>query len=67
MIWFGWRLWVVKTMFLAPAESEERITYSSPVLVAVAVSAIGILLIGILPGPLFEITESAVRTLLPAG
>ena len=58
---------VVKTMFLAPAESEERITYSSPVLVAVAVSAIGILLIGILPGPLFEITESAVRTLLPAG
>ena len=58
---------VIKTMFLAPAESEERITYSSPVLVAVAVSAIGILLIGVLPGPLFEITESAVRTILPAG
>ena len=58
---------VVKTMFLAPAESEERITYSSPVLVAVAVSAIGILLIGVLPGPLFEITESAVRTILPTG
>ena len=58
---------VVKTMYLAPAESEERITYSSPVLVAVAVTAIGILLIGILPGPLFEITESAVSTLLPAG
>ena len=58
---------VVKTMFLAPAESEERITYSSPVFVAVAVSAIGILLIGVLPGPLFEITESAVRTILPAG
>ena len=58
---------VVKTMFLAPAESEERITYSSPVLVAVAVSAIGILLIGVLPGPLFEVTESAVRTILPAG
>ncbi len=58
---------VVKTMFLAPAESEERISYSSPVLVAVAVSAIGILLIGVLPGPLFEITESAVRTILPAG
>ena len=58
---------VIKTVYLAPAESEERITYSSPVLVAVAVSAIGILLIGILPGPLFEITESAVRTILPAG
>ena len=58
---------VIKTMFLAPAESEERINYSSPVLVAVAVSAIGILLIGVLPGPLFEITESAVRTLLPTG
>ncbi len=58
---------VVKTMYLGTGESEERITYSSPVLVAVAVSAIGILLIGILPGPLFEITESAVRTLLPAG
>ena len=58
---------VVKTMYLGTAESEERITYSSPVLVAVAVSAIGILLIGVLPGPLFEITESAVRTLLPAG
>ena len=58
---------VVKTMFLAPAESEEGITYSSPVFVAVAVSAIGILLIGVLPGPLFEITESAVRTILPAG
>ncbi len=58
---------VIKTVYLAPAESEERITYSSPVLVAVAVSAVGILLIGILPGPLFEITESAVRTILPAG
>ena len=58
---------VIKTVYLAPAESEERITYSSPVLVAVAVSAIGILLIGVLPGPLFEITESAVRTILPAG
>ena len=58
---------VIKTMYLAPAESEERITYSSPVFVAVAVSAIGILLIGVLPGPLFEITESAVRTILPAG
>ena len=58
---------VIKTVYLAPTESEERITYSSPVLVAVAVSAVGILLIGILPGPLFEITESAVRTILPAG
>lgn len=58
---------VIKTMFLAPAESEERISYSSPVFVAVAVSAIGILLIGVLPGPLFEITESAVRTILPTG
>ncbi len=61
---------VVKTMFLTPAESEEAkegIAYSSPVFIAVAVSAIGILLIGVLPGPLFEITESAVRTLLTAG
>ncbi len=58
---------VIKTMYLAPAESEERIPYSSPVFVAVAVAAIGILLIGILPGPLLEITESAVHTLLPVG
>jgi NADH-quinone oxidoreductase subunit N len=57
---------VVKIMYLGSGESENRITYSLPVLVAVAVAVIGILVIGMVPGPLFEFTEEAVRSLLIA-
>ena len=55
---------VVKIMYLGPVESESRITYSLPVLIAVVVAAIGILMIGMVPGPLFEFTEVAVKSLL---
>jgi NADH-quinone oxidoreductase subunit N len=57
---------VVKTMYLGAGEPENRITYSLPVLVAVVVAVIGILVIGIVPGPLFEFTEVAVRSLFIA-
>ena len=56
---------VVKTMYLAPPESEEEVPSSTPVRLALLVTGVGILAIGILPGPLLEISETAVRTLLP--
>ena len=55
---------VVRTMYLASAESEEGVPSSAPVRVALAVTGLGILAIGILPGPLLEISEEAIRTLL---
>ena len=56
---------VVRTMYLTPAESEESIPSSAPVRLALAVTGVGILIIGVLPGPLLEITETAIKALLP--
>jgi len=56
---------VVRTMYLMPAHSEDEVPSSLPVRLALAVTGVGILVIGILPGPLLEISETAVRTLLP--
>jgi len=56
---------VVRTMYLMPAHSEDEVPSSLPVRLALAVTGVGILVIGILPGPLLEISETAIRTLLP--
>ena len=57
---------VVRTMYVNPAESEEGVLSSAPVRLALAVTGLGILVIGILPGPLLEISETAISTLLAA-
>ena len=56
---------IVRTMYLTPLEFEDRVSSSTPVRFALGITALGILVIGIVPGPLLEITETAVRTLLP--
>ncbi len=56
---------IVRTMYLNPSEAEEPVSSSAPVRFALGITALGILVIGIVPGPLLEFTETAVRTLLP--
>jgi NADH-quinone oxidoreductase subunit N len=62
---------IIRTMYASPVESEESeaaeetMESSFPVRLALALTGVGILLLGLLPGPLLEITETAVRTLLP--
>lgn len=58
---------VVRTMYLSPTESEEPMPSSPPMRLALGVTSAGILVMGIFPGPLFEIAQSAVVTLLPSG
>ena len=58
---------VIRVMYLGAPTSEERIPSSAPVRLALAVTAVGILLIGLWPGPLLEISETAVGTLVPVG
>ena len=56
---------IVRTMYLTPLEVEDRVSSSTAVRIALGITALGILVIGIVPGPLLEITETAVRTLIP--
>ena len=58
---------VVRTMYLSPAVSEEKVSSSPSMRLALGLTTLGILAMGIVPGPLLEVTESAVATLLPAG
>ena len=55
---------VVRVMYLEPAPSEEKVPSSFPFRLALGVSALGVLAIGILPGPLLKLAEIAVGTLL---
>ena len=58
---------VVRTMYLSPTVSEEKVSSSPSMRLALGLTTVGILAVGIVPGPLLEVTESAVATLLPAG
>ena len=54
---------VVRVMYLEPAPSEERVPSSHAFRVALGVSALGVLVIGVVPGPLLRLAEIAVGTL----
>ena len=54
---------VVRVMYLEPASTEERVPSSYAFRVALGVSALGVLLIGVVPGPLLRVAEMAVKTL----
>ena len=58
---------VIRTMYLVPAESEEGVPSSAPVRLALGLTFAGILVMGIVPSPLLEVTEAAATTLLPTG
>ena len=54
---------VVRIMYLEPPHSEERVPSSHAFRVALGVSVLGVLVIGIVPGPLLRLAEIAVGTL----
>ena len=56
---------VIRVMYMAPGEPGEQVSSSVPVRLALAVTSLGILGLGILPGPLIEVSEAAARSLLP--
>ncbi len=56
---------VMRVMYLQPSPSEERVPSSAPFRLALAVSGVGILVLGIIPGPLLEVAQNAATTILP--
>ena len=54
---------VVRVMYLEPPASEERVPSSYPFRVALGLSALGVLFVGIVPGPLLRLAEIAVGNL----
>ena len=56
-------LQVVRVMYLEPPASEERVPSSYPFRVALGLSALGVLFVGIVPGPLLRLAEIAVGNL----
>ncbi len=60
---------VVRTMYLEPPLSEEKVPTSYAFRAALGVSALGVLVVGIVPGPLLRLAEISVATLFsdPAG
>ena len=57
---------IVRIMYLAPAPSEEKVPSSYAFRVALGVSALGVLVIGIVPGPLLRLAEIASGPLVQA-
>ena len=54
---------VVRVMYLEPAASDERVPSSHAFRVALGISALGVVAIGIVPGPLLRLAEISVSTL----
>ncbi len=56
---------VVKVMYLQPSPSQEPVRSSEVFQVALAITAVAVLVLGILPGPVLDAAQNAARTLLP--
>ena len=54
---------VIRVMYLSPGASEERVPSSLAFRTALGVSVLGVLVIGIVPGPLLRFAEVAVNAL----
>jgi NADH-quinone oxidoreductase subunit N len=54
---------IVRVMYLEPAPSEERVPSSHAFRAALGLSALGVVVIGIVPGPLLRLAEISVGTL----
>ena len=54
---------IVRVMYLEPADSDEKVPSSYALRAALGVSTLGILVIGVVPGPLLRLAEIAVGTL----
>ncbi|MFH1486044.1 MAG: NADH-quinone oxidoreductase subunit N [Chloroflexota bacterium] len=54
---------VVKVMYLGAPASEEEVPSSSALRTTVALSTLGVLILGLIPGPLMRIAETAAKVL----
>jgi NADH-quinone oxidoreductase subunit N len=54
---------VVRVMYLEPSPDEERVPASQALRASLGISALGILVIGIVPGPLLRLAELSVDVL----
>ena len=54
---------VVKVMWFGEPASEEKVTSSGALRVALALSCLGVLLLGIIPGYMMNLAEAAARML----
>jgi NADH-quinone oxidoreductase subunit N len=52
---------VVKVMWFNPAPSEERVPSTWPLRIALLLSSLGVFIIGIIPGPVIEFAQAAIR------
>jgi hypothetical protein len=50
-------------MYLVPAQTEERLTTSSTLAVALGVTVAGVLIVGAFPGPLVLLIQAAAPSL----
>jgi NADH-quinone oxidoreductase subunit N len=55
---------IVRVMYLQPPASEEKVASSTSLRLALAASGIGVLVLGILPGPLMGVAARAVEAIL---
>ena len=56
---------VIKVMYLQPTPSQERVPSSLPFRLALGLCGLGVLFLGIVPGPLLGAAQTAVGTLVP--
>ncbi|MGD8997896.1 MAG: NADH-quinone oxidoreductase subunit N, partial [Anaerolineae bacterium] len=54
---------VIRAMYLVPAQTEERLTTSSTLAVALGVTVAGVLIVGAFPGPLVLLIQAAAPSL----
>ena len=54
---------VVRVMFMADPEEEERVPAAPAALLALTLTGLGILALGVFPGPLMEVVEKAAEAL----
>lgn len=53
---------IIKTMYMSPPPSEERVPSSAPLALAVAITTAGVVFFGILPGVLLDFAARATST-----
>ncbi|MBI4301163.1 MAG: NADH-quinone oxidoreductase subunit N, partial [Chloroflexi bacterium] len=56
---------VVKVMYFGTAPSEEKVSPTLSLQTALSIAVLGVLVLGILPGPLLDIARTAASTLSP--
>jgi NADH:ubiquinone oxidoreductase subunit 2 (subunit N) len=55
---------IIRAMYILPAQSGERLSIPLTLAAALSVTAISVLVVGILPGPLSTLVETAAQAIL---